>query len=70
MYEGFTHLANLVICNKQKSEDWMLQTRELLDSSKDMEGGVTRTFAGHIVVRILGRNAYKLTEVTERILTL
>ncbi len=70
MYEGFTHLANMVICNKQKSDDWVLQVRELLDISKDMEGGVTRTSVGHIVVRILGRNAHKLTEITERILTL
>ena len=69
MYEGFTHLANMVICNIQKSEDWVLQVRELLDGCEDMEGGVTRTSAGHIVVRILGRNAQKLTEVTERILT-
>ena len=69
MYEGFTHLANMVICNKQKSDDWVLQVRELLDISKDMEGGVTRTSVGHIV-RILGRNAHKLTEITERILTL
>ena len=70
MYEGFTHLANMVICNKQKSDDWVLQVRELLDISKDMEGGVTRTSVGHIVVRILGRNAHKLTEITARILTL
>ena len=70
MYEGFTHLASLVICNKPKSENWVLQVRKLLDESKDMEGGVTRTSVGYIVVRILGRNAHKLTEITEKILTL
>ena len=70
MYEGFTHLANMVICNKQKPEDWVRQVRELLDNSKNMEGGVTRTSAGHIALRILGRNANKLTEITEKILTL
>ena len=48
----------------------MLQVRKLLDESKDMEGGVTRTSVGYIVVRILGRNAHKLTEITEKILTL
>ena len=70
MYEGFTHLANMVICNKQKPEDWVRQVRELLDNSKNMQGGVTRTSAGHIALRILGRNAHKLTEITEKILTL
>mgnify|MGYP002423958373 FL=1 len=70
MYEGFTHLANMVICNKQKPEDWVRQGRELLENSKNMQGGVTRTSAGHIALRILGRNAHKLTEITEKILTL
>lgn len=68
MYEGFTHLANLVICNKPQPLDWISQVRGLLDDSKDMEGGATRTSAGHTVVRILGRNAQKLTEVTGQIL--
>lgn len=69
MYEGYTHLANVVICNKQKSEDFILQVRNLLDSFKDIDGGVTKTFAGHIVVRILGKNAQQLTEVIEKIIS-
>ncbi|MCC8082291.1 MAG: urease accessory protein UreD [Lachnospiraceae bacterium] len=70
MYEGFTHLANLVICNEQKGEIWMENVRELLDASEQMEGGVTRTAAGHMVVRILGRSGQKLTDAMEKILTL
>ena len=67
MYEGFTHLASLVICNQQKPEGWVQQVRRLLEDAGDMEGGVTHTSAGHIVVRILGKNAAQLTEITERI---
>lgn len=68
MYEGFTHLANLVICNEPKSEEWIVQVRELLDAAENMEGGVTKTSAGHFVVRILGKNGQKLTEMMNRIL--
>lgn len=68
MYEGFTHLANLVICNQQKSQEWIRKTRELLDDAKEMEGGVTQTSAGHLVVRILGRSADQLAGITEKLL--
>ncbi len=70
MYEGFTHLANLILCNEPKSDDWMLNVRGLLEEEESVEGGVTRTDAGHIVVRIFGLTGQKLTDLTERILTL
>lgn len=68
MYEGFTHLANLVICSEPKDEAWIARVRELMDETENVEGGVTVTAAGHVVVRILGRNGQKLTELMERIL--
>lgn len=68
MYEGFTHLANLVICNQPKTDEWMGRVREMIDAQPDMEGGVTRTAAGHAAVRILGRSGEKLTEMTGKIL--
>lgn len=70
MYEGFTHLANLVICNVKKYEDAVSSMRELIDDEDDVEGGVTVTAAGHIAVKILGRSGQKLTALTERLLAL
>ncbi|MCD8020956.1 MAG: urease accessory protein UreD [Clostridiales bacterium] len=68
MYEGYTHLANLLICNEPKSEKWITAVREKIDDADDMEGGVTRTATGHIVARILGRSGQKLTRMLEEIL--
>ena len=67
MYEGFTHLLNLVFFNIEKSENWMGQVRALLDEREDLEGGATRTAGGDAVVRILGRSAESLLKVSEEI---
>ena len=70
MYEGFTHLANLVICNDEKPEAWFGRVRELIDEAPDMEGGATRMACGGAVVRILGTSGQKLTDMMENILNL
>ena len=62
MYEGFTHLANLLICNEEKSDDWIRSVREEMDADERMEGGVTRTVQGHVCVRILGHSGQQLTD--------
>ena len=60
MYEGFTHLANLIFVNIEKNDSWISKVREILDKTDDIEGGVTRSLAGHVVIKILGKNADKL----------
>ena len=68
MYEGFTHLANLVICNEPKSEQWIGRTRKLLDDTEGIKGGVTQNGENLTVVRILGKTAQSLLEIMSRIL--
>lgn len=70
MYEGFTHLANLVICNDEKPDGWLSQVRELIDGADNMEGGATRIAGGGIAIRILGTSGQKLTDMMEKILRL
>ncbi len=70
MYEGFTHLANLVICNEARDEAWVSAVRSRLEEDERVEGGVTRTAAGHLVIRILGHSGQKLTDLLEEILQL
>ena len=67
MYEGFTHLLNLVFFNIEKSESWISAVRELLDETPDVEGGVTRIASGDVAVRILGRGAEPLLKISEKI---
>ena len=70
MYEGFNHLANLVICNEPRSDAWIAAARESIDETERMEGGVTRTTQGHIVARILGMSGQKLTDKMNELLAL
>lgn len=63
MYEGYTHLATLLLVNIPKDEQWIEAARERIDDTPDMEGGVTRTADGHPVVRILGKNADRLVKL-------
>ena len=70
MYEGFTHLANLVICNEPKSEDWLIAARQLMDSTPRIQGGVTQLSSGATAVKILGPSGQVLTDVMEKLLAL
>lgn len=70
MYEGYTHLANLVFFNIEKSEEWIMQVRELLDETSGMEGGVTRIGSGDAAVRILGKGSEALLKILDKIQSL
>lgn len=67
MFEGFSHLSNLVFCGVQAEEERMMKVRALMDGEPGIEGGITRTGSGDIAVKILGNGAQKLLEVMEKI---
>lgn len=68
MYEGFTHLANLLIFNEDCSDEWLGSIRTLMDDAPDLEGGASRIVNGDIAVRMLGTSAQKLTDMMGKIL--
>ena len=71
-FEGFTHLANLVLVNMGVSDDRLQAVRDYLGglreqaapgSAAEVAGGVTRLESGDFVVRLLGRNAQSLQRI-------
>lgn len=62
MYEGFTHMANVLLFGLQN--DIREDVWELIESS-DCEGGITMLSPGDYVVRMFGTTAQKLKNVTE-----
>lgn len=68
MYEGYTHLGNLVLCNVPRSDEWIDQMRKLLDEADGVEGGVTRTARGDVAVRALGGSAQRLSGLLEKMI--
>ncbi|MGN0355652.1 MAG: urease accessory protein UreD [Muricoprocola sp.] len=67
MYEGYTHMANQIFFNLEKTDKWMEEVRELLDETEGVEGGVTRITSGDVAVRILGKGSENLLKLLEKI---
>ena len=67
-YEGHTHLANLLILNRELPEGWPDEVRLLFSQAEEEEiqGGVTRLSHGY-VVKILGNPAQELLDLIEKI---
>lgn len=68
MYEGYTHLGNLILCNVPKNAEWIARVREILDGIDGVEGGVSRTAKGDIVVKVLGRSGDRLIDLLHQFL--
>ncbi|MDO5422356.1 MAG: urease accessory protein UreD [Eubacteriales bacterium] len=65
MYEGATHLANLVLFGYERDEEWFRKVRELVDGTEGVFGGASRLAEGDVVVRMLGGPAQKLEDLLE-----
>ena len=68
MYEGYMHLGNLILCNAPKSEEWIAKVRGILDDTDNVEGGVTRTDKGDMVVKVLGKSRDRLAGLLHQFL--
>ena len=68
MYEGYTHLASLLLCGLSKDSKWADKAREILEYTGEVEGGVSFLESGDAVVSILGRQAQKLEMLCKRII--
>ncbi|CVI66626.1 Urease accessory protein UreH [Clostridiales bacterium CHKCI001] len=68
MYESYTHLANVFFTKKNS----LIQEAvwELLEHDSEIEGGITKLASGDYTVRILGRRAQKLEQVSKAIMDL
>lgn len=66
-YEGYTHLANMVVCNIAKNDKWIDKVRVLMDEKEGVTGAVTNLQSKDIVVRILGQSAQVLQDMCEMI---
>lgn len=66
MYESYTHLANLFFTKRDSSIQDAVW--ELLEQDSEIEGGITKLASGDYTVRILGRRAQKLEQVSRQIM--
>ena len=70
MYEGYTHMANLFLSKKSKSDiNLELQGKiwGILEETQEIDGGITRLTSGDFALRIFGHRAQKLQQIAEKI---
>ncbi|MDR7871043.1 MAG: urease accessory protein UreD [Tissierellaceae bacterium] len=67
MFEGHTHLANILIFNFDLSESIINEIRDIIEKN-NLEGGVSYTWSKDVVIRILGFNSQSLEIISEKII--
>lgn len=67
MYEGYTHLASMLACNYEVGDEILSQITQILDEIEEIDGAVTKSNHGDLVIRILGKSGQKLTEICKEL---
>lgn len=69
-FEGYTHLANIFICNLQYDDDIIEKISDVIDENNEITDGITFTKNKDISVKILGYSGQKLSMISEKIVNL
>ncbi len=68
LYEGYTHMGTLLLCHIPKEPIWFQEVRALLDTTPDIEGGITQLSATSSIIRLLGYQADKMENILNKLL--
>lgn len=63
MYEGYTHLVNVLLINIGREKELLEQIRELIAQTPDINGGASLMQCGGISIKALGRSAQRLEDL-------
>lgn len=69
-FEGYTHLANIFVCNIESIEEKINTIRDIINENKDISGGGTLTKYNNLSIKILGKSGQILSNICENILSL
>lgn len=69
MYEGYTHLANLLIINFALDNETVKSIRDEIEAAPEIIGGVTRLATGDSLVRLFGYSGQSLMDFGNNIIT-
>ncbi len=69
MYEGRTHLTNLLFCNCGIDEQMQLRIRKDIECQKWLTGGITKQANGFCMIKMLGNSAQELEALCKKYVT-
>jgi len=61
-YEGYTHLATVLLFNFGNLEETRSYIRQLLVVAKNMDGGISKTGEDHLCIKVFGRSGEELLQ--------
>lgn len=67
MFEGYSHLVNMLICNFDDSSEKLDLIREIIENNKEVDGGATLTQYKDVSIKIFGHSAQQLISISEDI---
>ncbi len=67
MFEGYTHLSNMILVNVNKDEELIGKIRDII-SDRNIDGGCTETASGDACIRMLANGSERLMEVHKDII--
>ena len=67
VYEGYTHMANLLFFNMQDKASNLDLIREIIDNTPNVTGGASIIQSGDTSVKLLGKTAQELYDLCEKI---
>lgn len=70
MFEGYTHLANILICNCDENDSFIDSASNLIDEFDEVQGGVSKLQSNDIVIKILGKTSQNLMNICDEIIKL
>ena len=66
MMEEYSHLLNIVLCNRTISDNKLIEIRSRIESEPDTAGGITRLTGGSTAIRVLGQTAQQLQKLSNQ----
>ena len=66
MFEGNSHLINIVLINEKEPKRLLVKIREYIEEEA-LEGGASLSEACHINIKVLGQSAQELEKIVEHI---
>lgn len=67
MFEGYTHLANMIIVNLKEEDSFVDNVRNIIDESEEVQGGISKLQSNDFIIKILGSTAQSLINICEEI---
>lgn len=66
MFEGYSHFANMVLCNCRLGEEHRQAMQNVLHSDQTVQGGISSLHSGDTIIKMLGSSGQQLIDLCQK----